>query len=263
MVSSQGSSPGQRSRSKLHKASDRKRKVHPVQKAPAMYHVGSHGDVLATRVQGEASAAALVGSLAGVDALIMNFDGVEIATPSFLGELLDALCTARGAHAPLTVAVVNLNDEVRENLGYALQLRDLDLGALDAEQVERLGGDDSLARARAPHFRFDDWAARGSTADRHFTVLTHLERLEEAASRVRRDEDLEGNRQLATMRFSVASPPSRGSRCGDGPCWPTRSPRRSMTPRRDTAREAGIAHRHVGLLDESRDPGARGPRRTS
>ena len=78
--------------------------------------------------------------------MVISFAGVEIATPSFLDEVVLRLGAILQA-SPETVALMaEMNEDVHESLDLVLERRGLVLGAIEEGQVRLLGGNQQLAK---------------------------------------------------------------------------------------------------------------------
>jgi hypothetical protein len=115
--------------------------VSSVSVKPAIFDLGEHGKVLATRDLGREIGRQAADQLSGTQAMILGFWGVEVASPPFLDELLRALGTVLwGGGADRLFVAAGFNDDVRESLSMVLERRGGTLGELDHGQVRLLGG---------------------------------------------------------------------------------------------------------------------------
>jgi hypothetical protein len=111
-------------------------------KKPTLVNIAQFGSVLATRATGR-EAADRIQDAADSGDVVVSFHGVEIATPSFLDEVvLRVAQVLRGRQRILVLA--GLDDEVRESLELVLANRDLRLAYLDDDHVKLLGGSKQL-----------------------------------------------------------------------------------------------------------------------
>src|SRR5262245_27360423 len=84
------------------------------------YDLSPNGDTLATRLQGQQAAAAVKPLLARRQAVLLNFVGVEVATPSFFEDFLAEVRAALAQEDQAPLAIAGLGEELRKNLLCAL-----------------------------------------------------------------------------------------------------------------------------------------------
>jgi DNA-binding transcriptional ArsR family regulator len=102
-------------------------------------------DVLSTRRLGRKVGRQAYDLLEKSDCLLLNFFGVEVASPPFLDELLQALRPATfGGDTGRLLLIAGLNDDVCESLQMVLERRKLVLATLKDDKVELLGGAEQL-----------------------------------------------------------------------------------------------------------------------
>jgi hypothetical protein len=114
---------------------------------PVIFDVGKQGGkVLATRVRGREVGRAAADRLDEADSMILGFWGVEVASPPFLDEFLQAVRSelSSGETSRLLVAT-GVNEDVRESLQMVLERRGGALASLNKGQIELLGGSSQLA----------------------------------------------------------------------------------------------------------------------
>ena len=126
--------------------------------------VSEWGTFLATRDKGRELREEVerrLRELAPGEALILDFDGVHAATPSFVDELVGKLIAARaaGEHDEVGFLLANVNDEVRETVELVAErrgaavamLEGLDVRVLAAERwlIDTVAGAVRLERFRA------------------------------------------------------------------------------------------------------------------
>ena len=95
---------------------------------------------------------------------VLNFKGVEVATSSFLDELLLRMKAVLSAHHATIVVVTGTNDDVGESLQLMLAKRGMLLTRLAAGQLELMGGkkqlnETLLAAQKMKTFKAADLAA--------------------------------------------------------------------------------------------------------
>ncbi len=103
------------------------------------------GDVLATRERAR-TLARVVADRVGDDAhLVLNFCGVDVASPAFLDEMLVTLHPiTMGGDSGRLLAAIGLNEDVRDAFELVLERRKLLMTELSDDHVELLGGPDQL-----------------------------------------------------------------------------------------------------------------------
>lgn len=107
---------------------------------PIIIDLSETGPVLSTRERGRELADQVEEGLRSKAGVILNFRGVQIATPSFLNEILTrAAGVLRAPESGLLVAT-GLTDEVGETLELVLHHRKLMLATLEDKHTELLGG---------------------------------------------------------------------------------------------------------------------------
>lgn len=108
------------------------------------YDLAHHGDVLATRATGRKVGQEVAGRLADSRGLLLNFRGVDVASPAFLFELITAIRATLLAPPEHWLLVTGMNDDVRESAELVLERLKMVLGALDQDEIELLGGSKHL-----------------------------------------------------------------------------------------------------------------------
>lgn len=133
---------------------------------PVIYALRQHGMVLGTRGDGREVGRAVADGLRGADALVLDFWGVEVASPPFLDELLSALHTVLwGGNSNRLLVVAGFNEDVRESLEIMLERRGSSMAALESGQLRLLGGSKQLretleAAQEMGHFAAPELAER-------------------------------------------------------------------------------------------------------
>lgn len=182
---------------------------------PLVINLRELGPVLSTRERGRDLADRVEAGLRGTPAVVLNFRGVEIVTPSFLDEVLTrAAGVLRTSDAGLLVAT-GVTEEVNETLRLVLVHRKLMLAAIDGERVELLGGTHQLAETLLAAHNLKEFTA-ADLAEVLRVKLPNLHQrlkaLEEAGALTKaRDETAErGKRYVWTAPTKdVVSPPKR------------------------------------------------------
>lgn len=103
-----------------------------------------YGKVLSTRELGRQAADQLQDALVEGGAVVLNFAGVEVASTSFLDEVVMRLKGTLGGRGSSVVVVAGLIEEVQESLILVLNNRKLALAALDEDKLTLLGGNRQL-----------------------------------------------------------------------------------------------------------------------
>jgi hypothetical protein len=113
--------------------------------SPAIFDLGEHGKVLATRTAGREVGRAAADALEEAPALILGFWGVEVASPPFLDEFLRALRTVLlGGDSGHLLVATGFNEDVGESLEIVLERQGASMAALTSGQMRLLGGSKQL-----------------------------------------------------------------------------------------------------------------------
>ncbi len=112
------------------------------------------GHVLGTRALGAALGEEIREKVAGSHrALVVDFQGVDVASSPVLDEIACALRGAIADHPDRFVVLAHLNDDLRETMQLVLDARKMSLTAVSDHKLELLGGrehlDETLAEAQA------------------------------------------------------------------------------------------------------------------
>ena len=108
------------------------------------YELARHGRVLATRSVGRDVGRTIAELIAQKPALLLSFYGVEVASPSFLFELISAVRAALIAQPQRWLLVTGMNEDVAESAELVLDRLKMTLGTLDDGQIKLLGGSQQL-----------------------------------------------------------------------------------------------------------------------
>jgi hypothetical protein len=106
-------------------------------------NMSDYDPVLSTRERGRDAGDRLQDALQAGSVLI-SFDGVDVATPSFLDEVLTRLRAVLQTNEQAIAIVTCMNEDVRESLELVLRHRGMMLGALQDGHVRLLGGKQHL-----------------------------------------------------------------------------------------------------------------------
>jgi hypothetical protein len=108
---------------------------------PLHYFLGDRGSVLATRVRGREAAQHLRELAEDPGPVLLDFEGVEVASVTFLQELIDAVQNiVQADNSGRIVIGVNMNDDVSESLASVLQRKKLMIPYLHDDAVTLLEG---------------------------------------------------------------------------------------------------------------------------
>ena len=108
------------------------------------YDLAKDGRVLATRAAGRQVGRAVAERLAEQPGLLLSFYGVDVASPSFLVELIGALRAVLISTEDRWLLVTGTNEDVRESIELVLDRLKMTLGTLDGKQISLLGGSKQL-----------------------------------------------------------------------------------------------------------------------
>jgi len=104
------------------------------------YDLAQHGDVLATRSTGRDVGRVVAERLSDSAGVLLNFHGVDVASPSFLFGLISTIRVTLLEPPTHWLLVTGMNDDVRESAELVLERLKMMLGVLDHDQIELLGG---------------------------------------------------------------------------------------------------------------------------
>jgi hypothetical protein len=108
---------------------------------PDVISLGKRGRVLGTRALGAELADSIRERAARSDrALIVDFQGVQVASSPVLDEIARALRAVIADFPQRFVVLAHLNEDVRETLLLVLESRDMSLTVFDDDALELLGG---------------------------------------------------------------------------------------------------------------------------
>ncbi len=128
-----------------------------------MLKLAEGGTVLSTREAGRLAADRVQDAL-DKGSLTLNFSGVEIATPSFLDEIVTRLAGLLRGNKDRFVVVVTTSEDVSESLELVLEKHRMALAKIEDDKLELMGGSAQLkktldAAARLGHFSALELAA--------------------------------------------------------------------------------------------------------
>jgi len=117
------------------------------------------GPVLSTRERGREAADRVQDALRA-GPLVLNFHGVEIATPSFLDEIVVRLAGLLMNNETLVVAITGMNPDVRDSMELILDKRGVALTLLSGDQIELLGGSEQVRQTLAAAQKLGRFSAK-------------------------------------------------------------------------------------------------------
>jgi len=101
----------------------------------------AHGRVLGTRKLGSQLATTLRDRVAAGDGVVLvDFDGVEVASSPVLDEIACALRAAIADNPGRFVVLTNLNEDVYDTLQLVVERRDMSLVLLKGHELQLIGG---------------------------------------------------------------------------------------------------------------------------
>lgn len=109
------------------------------------YDLVDKGRVLATRPLGREVGADVAARLGDGPGLLLSFYGVDVASPSFLREVLNALRGVLTSSEQHLLLFTGMNEDVRESVELVLKHDKMVLGSLDGDQVNLVGGSEHLS----------------------------------------------------------------------------------------------------------------------
>jgi hypothetical protein len=110
-----------------------------------LLQLGKSERVVSTRDRGRAAADRIQEAL-DKGSLVISFDGVEIATPSYLDEIVRRLGGLLRGNETRVVVIAGANEEVAETLDLVLGKHKMSLAAMQDKQVKLLGGSAQLRK---------------------------------------------------------------------------------------------------------------------
>jgi DNA-binding MarR family transcriptional regulator len=109
------------------------------------YDLVSKGRVLATRPVGREVGAEAAAKLADSPGLLLSFYGVDVASPSFLREVLNALRGVLMSSEQHWLLFTGMNEDVQESVELVLKHEKMVLGSLEENHIDLLGGSEHLS----------------------------------------------------------------------------------------------------------------------
>jgi hypothetical protein len=167
-------------------------------KKTALLRLGQIGPVLATREKGRDAADQVARALAE-GGLVISFTGVEVATPSFLDEIVVRLSGLLRSNEDRIVVIADMNDDVSESLHLVLDNRGLVLATLVNDQVELLGGPIQLKKTLSAATRLKRFDAAELARELKIKVPNLHQRLKalmEAGAVTRRPDETAARRRF-------------------------------------------------------------------
>lgn len=125
----------------------------------ARYDLGQLGKTLATRTKGREAGNEAAGRLADEGRLLLNFHGVDVASPPFLDELVRALRAVLTTGEQRWLLVAGANEDVEESLQMVLERQKMALVVMKDEQMELLGGSSQLTETLVAAQKMESFTA--------------------------------------------------------------------------------------------------------
>ena len=116
--------------------------MHSAEHSPLHVYLRDHGRVLSTRPRGRDAADRLRAVADEPGDLIVDFEGVEVASPPFLQEVVDAAhsLVLRDTNTGRIVLFAQMNEDVAETMRYVVAKRKLSLAYQEGGRVDLLEG---------------------------------------------------------------------------------------------------------------------------
>ncbi len=109
------------------------------------YDLANKGRVLATRPVGREVGAEAAARLTDSPGLLLSFYGVDVASPSFLREVFNALRGVLTSSEQHWLLFTGMNEDVRESIELVLKHEKMVLGSLEKNHIDLLGGSEHLS----------------------------------------------------------------------------------------------------------------------
>jgi DNA-binding MarR family transcriptional regulator len=179
---------------------------------PLHVYLRDEGIILSTRERGKRLAAQLRAIADEPGDIILDFNGVEAATPPFLQEVIDAihgvvLQSLQSHNAGRILLAANMNEDLAETMSFVLNRRKQTLLYRVGKQLELLGETPHLAETLREAQALKSFTAPELAQKLDIepsTVNKRLEKLLEAGA-VRRERDATARRGVRHV-YHVASP---------------------------------------------------------
>jgi hypothetical protein len=170
-----------------------------------------YGSVLASREKGRAVGAELIAALHD-SSLLLDFTGVEVVTPPFFAEVLQALAgPLRHADTTHLLVISGMNEDVRETLAVSLDRAKMALATLEQGQLDLLGGTTQLRETLAAVAKLGRSFDASELANRLALKLPNLNARLTAlveAGALRRERDPEAQRGV---KYRYTAPSTEGA----------------------------------------------------
>jgi DNA-binding HxlR family transcriptional regulator len=124
----------------------------------ALINLGENNRVLSSRERGRVAADRIADALSE-RSVVISFGGVEIATPSYLDEIVSRLSGLLRGNEDRTVLITGANEEVAESLELVLDKRKMALARVERGQLELLGGSGQLKKTLAAATKLGSFTA--------------------------------------------------------------------------------------------------------
>lgn len=173
--------------------------------APEILNLAGHGLVLSTRQLGHDAADEIKAALER-GSVVISFAGVEVATPSFLDEVLTRLRGVLQSSERAIVLVSGMNEDIEESLALVLEHRKLMLGEIADDHLRLLGGRRQLIETLEKASQLGSFRATELAEELRIKLPSLHQRLKalmDAGVLAREEDDAERGRR---HRYSVPDP---------------------------------------------------------
>jgi DNA-binding transcriptional ArsR family regulator len=128
-------------------AADTKGDMRSADHTPLHVYLRDQGRILSTRPRGREAAEQLRAIANEPGDLIVDFDGVEVASPPFLQEIVDAsrALVLRDSDTGRIVLFANMNEDIAETMRYVVAKRKLTLAYREGNEIQLLEAKPHLA----------------------------------------------------------------------------------------------------------------------
>lgn len=110
-----------------------------------LVNLGEAEPVLSTRPRGREAADRIQEAL-DQSSVVINFAGVEVATPSYLDEIVRRISGLLRGNQERLVVITGVNEDISESLELVLEKRGMALATVQDEQLKLLGGSVQLKK---------------------------------------------------------------------------------------------------------------------
>lgn len=196
-------------------AADKKGAMPSADHSPLHVYLRDHGTILATRPRGRDAADHIRTVADDPGDVILDFTEVEVASPPFLQEIVDAThgIVTQAKDTGRIVLFANMNEDVAETMRYVVAKRRRSLAYREADRIDLLDGNPKLVETLRTAQKLKSFTAP-QLADKldiaHDTATQRLRKLMETGAVVR-EPDPETSRGVRHL-YRAATPELAGSR---------------------------------------------------